>query len=195
MTNNNENTSLLSTSTKSMDGPVVKWTIADSFKSNQLMYMNYHAMASGYDFLTPVGTVLGGVVHTIGYRPFPSVLQTMGTAGLITGCAGMVLGAGLLSRIAAKGDDASPPWNEEGRQQRIDGLSHNFKVRVIDLGVWSGIAAATGVLVVAGGPTKLRLSAGLLGVTQALSLGSATGTILGFGCIMYHESKFWKDDD
>jgi hypothetical protein len=83
-----------------------------------------------------------------------------------------------------KGENATPiPYNDEGVQQRVNGLSHNFMVRIIDLSCWSGMGIAATALLVAGGPSKLRLCTGALGVAQALSLGSAFGGFGAFGCL------------
>jgi len=73
---------------------------------------------------------------------------------------------------------------------RLDGLSHNFKVRVLDLSVWMGVAIS-GVVVatVPGGPTALGLSKGSLGVFQALSLGSTLGSLSAMACIYKTSSK------
>lgn len=178
---------------KSMDGPAVKWTVADLFASNANVAMTYHVMGAGYDALTPVGTLLGGAIYAVGYRPMPA-LAFMGTTGLLTGTVGMALGLTGMMSTARKGEKATPlPWNEEGVQQRVDGLKHNFKVRILDKSVWYGIGMAGGALLFAGGPAKLGLSKGPLGVAQALSLGSAIGGLSAFGCIYATLPK--KDDD
>ena len=53
-------------------------------------------------------------------------------------------------------------------QQSVDGLSHNFNTRVIDLSAWSGISLA---LAVAGGPSRMKLlSPETWGAIQAVSL-------------------------
>lgn len=170
-----------------MDGPVIKNTVADLLKSNPELFMTYHVMCTPFVLFNTVGVLLGGGLYgIIGLRhsALPSALATMGTAGLVTGCGGMLLGLGALAATSKKGEAASPPWNENGIQQRVDGLSHNFKVRVLDVSVWSGMGLAVGALLLAGGhPAKLKLSGGTLGVLQALSLGSAIGSLGAFGCI------------
>ena len=70
---------------KSIVGPVVNWTVADVFKSDPRKFMTYHVMSAGYDLFTPVGAAVGGVLHFIRWRPFPSVLAMMGTTGLVGG--------------------------------------------------------------------------------------------------------------
>jgi hypothetical protein len=181
---------------KTMDGPVVKTTVADIFKPFPTLFLTYHSMESGFGYLSLVGALTGGASHYIARnRPFPHAIQTIGTGSVIGGCVGMALGLAAVAGIASKGPEASPPWTMEGKQQRIDGLSHNFKVRVLDLGVWSGLSFAAGTLAVMGGPMKLRFSAGPLGVAQALCIGSAAGSILSIGCVAYHESKLLQDDD
>ena len=171
---------------KEMDGPVIKNTVADLLKSNPELFMTYHVMSTPFGLFNTVGVLLGGGLYGLGVRrpsSFPSALAMMGTAGLITGCGGMLLGLGGLAKTVQKGEAATPPWNADGIQQRIDGLSHNFKVRVLDLSVWSGMGLAVGALVLSGGPSKLKLSGGALGALQALSLGSALGGLGAFGCI------------
>lgn len=180
---------------KYMDGPIVRWTVADLFKSDKKTFMKYHVMESGYGALTPVGTILGGIVYGVGVRPFPSALQMMGTTGLVTGVAGMVLGLTRMNKVAAQGETASPPWTDDGIQNRVDGISHNFKVRILDLSVWSDMGLAAGALVLAGGPVKLGLSKGVGGILQALSLGTTVGSLSAFGCISSTIPKIDRNND
>ena len=170
-----------------MDGPSVKWTVADICKPYPRLFMVYHVIGTPYDVFTPVGTVLGGLLYTVGVvRPFPSALAMMGTSGLVAGCSGALLGCAGLAKAAWLGEAASPtPWNKDGIQQRVDGLSHNFTVRNLDKSVWLGIGLATGCLISAGGPQRLGLSASTLGVFQALSLGSAVGSVGAFAYIAW----------
>jgi len=157
--------------------------------------MTYHVMSAGYDAFTPVGATVGGILYGIRWRPFPSVLAMMGTGGLIGGSLGMVLGLTTMQKKARQGESASPPWNDEGIQQRVDGLSHNFKVRVLDLSAWAGVGVAAGAMVLAGGPKKFKFSPGILGVMQGLSLGSALGSLGAIGCIFSTRPKFDEDED
>lgn len=180
---------------RTMDGPVVKYTVQDVFKSNPTGLITYHAMALGYDYLSIVGAIVGGASYVAKYRPYPNILQSIGTGSLIGGCTGVVLGLAAVAGIASKGENASPPWNADGRQQRVDGLSHNFKVRVADLGGWSGVAVAAGTVAAFGGPIKVGLSAGPFGVLQALSLGTAAGTLLSVGYLTYQDKKNALTDD
>ena len=108
----------------------------------------------------------------------------MGSASLAAGGVGMLMGLGGMQSIARKGEKASPPWNEDGIRNRVDGLSHNFKVRVIDLSVWSGIGLAIVALIGIGGPIRMKLSPGALGAMQAVGLGSAMGSMGAIGCIL-----------
>lgn len=173
-----------------MNDPVISKTVADLFKGYPYMFITYHVMSSGYNLFTPIGALFDGAAHAIhGVRKGPTALQTMGSTGLIAGCAGMTLGLAALINAASKGDKASPPWTIEGRQQRVDGLSRNFKVRALDLGVWSGIVFATGTLFFFGGPQVVRLSPGALGVAQGISLGSAIGSLASVGFILLQTSK------
>jgi len=180
---------------KYMDGPTVQWTVNDLFKGDNKKFMTYHVMESGYAALTPVGTLLGGVLYGVGVRPLSSALRMMGTVGLITGVGGMMLGLTRMNVTAAKGEAASPPWTEDGVQNRVDGISHNFKVRILDMSVWSGLSLAAGALILAGGPVKLGLSKGVGGVLQALSLGSAAGSLGAFGCIYSNKPTVKVNDD
>jgi hypothetical protein len=179
---------------RAMDGPVIKNTVADVFKSNPKVAVTYHVMSTPFSLFNTAGVLLGGGLYGAGFRPLPSALAMMGTTGVVAGSLGMVLGLAAMSGIAAKGEAASPPWNQDGIQQRVDGLSHNFKVRVLDLSAWSGMAVAAGALLFAGGPSKLKLSAGPLGVLQALSLGTALGSFGAFGC-MYSNRPSEEDDE
>ena len=169
---------------KSMDGPSVKFTLGDMLQSHPKFFLTYHVMDAGYDVLTPLGVMLGGAAfYGLGYKPHPTPLATMGSAGLVAGSAGILLGATRLCATALKGNRASPPWNQDGIQQRVDGLSHNFHIRVMENSVFLGAGVAAACVYAAGGPGKLGLSNGALGVAQAVSLGSAAGTVSAMACI------------
>lgn len=174
-----------------MDGPTVKWTVADLFGRPPMLGMVYHVMSSGYDFITPVGAAMGIILYPVGLRPFGAVslLQQAGNFGLMGGGLGMTLGAAKLTSIVSKGVDQPRPWDEEGMQDRLRGVQHNFKVRVMDLSVWTGVAVAGGTLLVTGGPKSLRLAPGTLGVLQALSIGSTVGSLAGIGRIISSVKK------
>lgn len=182
-----------------MDGPTVPWTVADLFVKNPRVAMAYHVAGAGYDVLTPVGVIAGGLLSFTPLGKNSTPLRMMGTTGLIAGCTGMAVGLLGMSATASKGNEASPPWNEEGIQQRVNGLKHNYKVRVLDKGVWLGIAAAGGLLVVTRSPARLGLYPGMLGIFQALSLGSAVGSVASMGCIyaatVDNEYPKYDDDD
>lgn len=187
---------------QTMDGPVVAHTVADLFRSHPRTFMTYHVMSAGYGALTPLGVGTGAILYYTGlYRPLPqsSALTNLATAGLVAGGAGLCLGLYKQQRIARQQVTApyknKLPWTDEGIQQRVDGLSHNFKVRVLDVSVWSGIGLATGVLLLAGGPVALGLSPGLPGVLQGWSLGSAVGSLSALGCIMATAPSSKLNDD
>jgi hypothetical protein len=192
-----ENPSLLDP--KRMDGPVIRTTVNDIFQSNPKLYLTYHVVSAGWDLLNPVGVLLGGGIYQTGlYRgPFVNIYQMMGTTGFLTGSIGIIMGGMALRQIAAKGDAATPiPYNDDGVQQRMDGLRHNYKVRLLDLCAWSGIVGTAGLLVIRGGPAKLlSFQSGLFGTIQALSFGSAMGSFVGMGCIAYQSYLDKKDDD
>lgn len=171
---------------KIMDGPKIETTVGDLFKSRPKIFLPYHAMSAGYSVLTPVGSLLGGLLYYtagVGSATYPSALAVMGTSGLVSGSAGMALGLAKLLQVASLGESASPPFTADGIQQRVDGLSHNFVVRVLDKSVWLGAAAGCLIVAGAGGPKKIGLSAGTLGILQAISLGSAVGTLGAVGCV------------
>jgi len=183
---------------KSMDGPVIQHTVADLFDINDKTFLTYHVASAGFDVVGTVGCLLGGALYGLGlYRPFPSALAMMGTTGLIGNGLGMCLGLGKMASIASKGDAAQPlPWNEDGIHQRRDGLKHNFKVRVLDQSAWLGYGLAAGVLLYAGGPSKLKLSPGVLGVGQALNLGASLGVLGAVGRVWSTmPPKDTEDDD
>ena len=178
---------------KNVDGPVMPFCVHDFLVSYPKLFMVHHALETPFQVFNMAGTLLGGVFYGVFRRPatFPSALAMMGTSGLVLGCCGSMLGLAKLCSIVAQGENNAPiPWNDDGIQQRVDGIRHNFKVRVLDTSSWGGIVLGGAALAVAaGGPTKLRLSPGLLGVCQALCLGSAFGTMGAFGCIASLHNK------
>jgi hypothetical protein len=161
----------------SMDGPSISWTVADLFKVNNKLFMTYHVTASGCDYLAPLGCAVGALaLPNISRFSNLTRLQAAGTGGLMLGGTGMGLGLIAMINIATS-KNPRIPWDDDGIQMRVDGLSHNYRVRALDLGVWLGVAAAGATLVYAGGPTKLGLSPGNFGKMQALALGSAVGSV------------------
>ena len=176
---------------KTMDGPTVKWAPNDIFKSRPRLFMAYHVMNSGYNYLTPLGVIIGGVV---GLSPLGAKylgkftpLQIAGNGGIIAGALGGTLGLGAMYRIS-NSKNPKIPWTDEGIQQRVDGLSHNFHVRVLDLGVFYGLASAGGIILALGGPAAVGLSAGAFGVLQGLSLGSAVGSLGSMSCCGFRKN-------
>jgi hypothetical protein len=170
---------------KAMDGPVIKFTMADLLKSNPPVFIGYHVMMTPFGIFNTAGVLLGGALYGAGVRRLPSALAMMGTTGIVTGTAGMALGLSALVSTAQKGEGAEPPWNADGIEQRVNGLSHNYKVRALDLGVWCGSILALGTLLVNKGaaPPSWKLSAGRLGLLQSLSLGSFVGVSCAIGNI------------
>jgi len=175
-----------------MDDPVVPWTVADTVRhmAGNRAFMTYHVMMTPWALGTPVGCVLGAGIYGVqtllsSSRPSSSVLQSMATTGLVVGGLGVTVGLTRRIMLGIQGEKAQAkiPWTADGIQQRVDGLSHNFLVRVLDLSAWNGLAAATASLVVLGGPVPLGLAAGPWGVVQALTLGSSLGSLGGIGCV------------
>jgi hypothetical protein len=172
-----EKKTILGTSS-SVDGPSVPFAPNDLFKFNNTLFLLYHVMGSGYDYLSPIGCAIGSVaVPLIPKFKDLTRLQAAGTGAVIAGSTGMGLGCLAMINIATKRDKALP-WDEGGRQNRVDGLSHNSRVRALDLGVWLSILAAGATVAYKGGPTELGLSAGTLGKLQAIGLGSAAGSVM-----------------
>jgi hypothetical protein len=172
---------------KSMDGPTMKWAPNDILKGNPRAYLAYHVATAGYAYMSLLGVTLGGVtsmIPSLKTRTFPKLtaLQAAGTVGFGAGVGGILLGLGAMYMVS-KSESPKIPFTDEGIQQRVDGLSHNFKVRVLDASVVGGLSSAGGIMMVLGGPTSLGLSAGTLGVLQGLSLGSAVGTLSAVACI------------
>lgn len=156
-------------------------------KKNSRAAVHYHAISAGYQVLSPVGAVVGAIVHGTGlWRPFPSAVATMGASGLVFGSVGALLGLQKQRRIASLTSSASSeslPWNDAGIERRADALSQNFVVRVLDLSALCGAGAAAGIVCAKGGPTALGLSSGAVGVLQALGIGTAAGGMSALGCI------------
>lgn len=194
---------------KVMDGPKVPYTVHDMLLSNPKAFLTYHVMSTPFFLFNTMGSVVGAGLYGIGLRTIPARLiapafitsstsrlaVVTSATGLTFGCLGTLLGVAALSRVAMKGEDATPiPYNDEGVQQRVNGLSHNFMVRVVDLSCWSGMGIAATALLIAGGPSKLKLCTGTLGVVQALSLGSALGGLGALGCLYSMRMK-GEDDE
>lgn len=176
-----------------MDGPEVKWTVNDLFsESSDETFMAYHVASAGWDFMAPAGCMLGGILYSA-WRPLP-FLQMIGTGGLIAGCAGMCFGTMGMAQAKSKGELAKPlPWNEDGVKMRVDGLKHNYTVRIFDKCAWIGIAAGGALVALSRGPTRLGLSRGLLGTAQALTLGSSLGSFAAAGLAFQSRSLPYDD--
>ena len=175
-----------------MDGPQVKWTVNDLFAdSSPETFMTYHVMGAGWDFGAPAGCVLGGILGIV-WRPMP-LMPMMGTGGLALGCLGMAGGLAGMQQAINKGDEAKPlPWNEDGIQMRVNGLQHNYMVRIFDKCSWIGLSTAALAVAIAR-PRGLGLSSGFLGVGQALALGSSLGGAVAAG-LTFQSKQLPKDD-
>lgn len=163
-----------------MDGPTIPWTVADLFLwSPHRQAMVYHVMVTPLAVFNPVGAFIGGAVGLFrGYRLIPVIAN----GGLVGGALGMTLGLTALYNKASQGEGLKPlPWNDDGIQMRVSGLQHNYKVRTLDLSVWTGIAVAT-ALYVARKTSPLSL-------LQAASLGTTVGGLSGMAFIAYTEKK------
>ena len=162
----------------SMDGPSVPFAPNDLLKFNNSLFLLYHVMGSGYDYLSPLGCIVGSfAVPLIPKFKDLTTLQAAGTGAIIGGTTGMGLGCLAMINIATK-KDKKLPWDEGGRQNRVDGLCHNYRVRALDLGVWLSILTVGATVAYKGGPTEVGFSPGTLGKLQAVGLGSAAGSIM-----------------
>lgn len=177
---------------KKMDGPTVPWTVGDAVLrvGGNNVFMTYHAAVTPWALATPVGCVLGAAgwyLSGISSSKKPSsLLSSMATTGMILGGVGMTVGLTRRTILAVQGDQAKAkiPWTAEGIQQRVDGLSHNFKVRILDVSAWNGVTAGALALAVAGGsPAALGLAPGAWGLAQVLTLASSVGSLSGIACI------------
>jgi hypothetical protein len=121
----------------------------------------------------------------------------MGTSGLVAGGVGAACGLALVANAARKGESNAPlPWNDECIQMRVDGLSHNFAVRVMDLSAWSGLGVAAGLLLLKS-PAAFApaFSPGALGTLQFLTLGAAAGSLGGIACVSVAKRRINKELD
>lgn len=169
-----------------MDGPTVPWTVADLFKSPSRLALTYHVMSTPYDVLSPVGGMVGGAAFlTTGVGT--TLARSVAMGGLTGGAVGMTLGlAGMMSK-ARQGEALEPlPWNDDGIQTRVQGIQNNYKIRTLDLSVWTGVLVAGGIVAAYGTGS---LGKGTWGIVQALSLGSVTGSLCGMGIIGVTEYK------
>jgi hypothetical protein len=179
-----------------MDDPQVKWTIADIFASPPRLAMVYHVMGTSYDVFNPVGAIAGSLFGTVSLLRNKSaaidaasksrmLLKSIANGGLIGGALGITLGLAALYGKSRQGEKLEPlPWNEDGIQTRVSGIRHNYKIRTLDLYVWSGIAV--GALSHSVRNTMNRPKVGL-SLLQAISLGSTVGSISGIATIVSTE--------
>ena len=168
-----------SSDSSSMDGPYCKYTANDIFGFNSKLYLTYHVMGAGYDFLSPVGCLVGGVALPY-FSRFKDLtrLQAVGTGGIIGGTVGMTCGLLLLGGMS-QSKNPKIPFDDDGIDTRVNGLKYNYSVRTLDLGVWLGILGAGGALAYNQmDPTKLGLSTGTLGKLQAVGLASGAASVL-----------------
>ena len=169
-----------------MDGPTIRWTVADLFVSPPKLAMVYHVSGAGYDVMNPAGSLMGGVVALGrmargGTGPY---LPWIANGGLVGGALGITCGLAALYSRARQGEALEPlPWNEDGIQMRVNGLQHNYKVRTLDLSVWAGVAVATALY--AARPKFVPP----LSFLQVLSLGSTLGSLSGMAFIANSERK------
>jgi hypothetical protein len=171
--NNKSNCSLLIG-----DGPIVTKIIADIFNKTPKLFMLYHVNKTSFDFLCPIGFIIGGIVHGTGlYCPYSNILQTMTTFSLQTSYIGMSLGTIGLGNAMWKGETLQPlRWNNDGIQQCVNGMSYNYKVRIMDQSVWAGIAVAAGCV------SFYKYG------TSSLENGAVTGSLYdGYTCIAINE--------
>lgn len=146
--------------------------------------VTYHVMDGGFAAFSGIGSVLGLLGYGLGLRRRYPLAVCSGTAALVFGAAGALVGIGGLQAAQKKNDPAFPSWDAEGIAMRAQGMQHNPRVRLLDAAHWGGAAAAAAALLAAGGsPLRLGYSAGVLGVGQVLSQGSGVGALLAISLI------------
>ena len=141
-------------------------------------------MGAGYDMLSPVGCIVGGIgLPYMSRFKHLTRLQAIGTGGIIGGTFGM--GLGLLALVGiSQSKNPKIPFDKDGIEQRVNGLKYNYFVRCLDLGVWLGIVGGAGGMLMYNGGfnnatlSKVGLSSGKLGYLQAIGLASGTASVL-----------------
>lgn len=171
-----------------MDGPTVPYTIADVFLSSPRLAITYHVAGVSYDIFTPLGAIVGGAAGIVGGSSSSSTTRAVANGSLVGGALGMTLGLAALYSKAQQGDSLQPlPWNDDGIQTRVNGISQNYKIRTLDLSVWTGLAVAAALYATAKAPAVAKL-----GLLQTLSLGSTVGSFTGMAFIAYSENQMQK---
>jgi hypothetical protein len=179
-----------------MDGPTIPFTVADIVynTSSPAASVTYHVVSNGFVSFTAFGNVLGVAAYGMGMRKYP-LLVTMGTASLGFGAFGSFFGYMGLHFAKQANNPDFPPWDTEGTEMRANGMHHNFRVRLLDAGAWSGIGAAAGTLLLTGwSPARLGYSAGKLGIAQVLSQGCAIGSTLAMVGIYLDKQKQKREE-
>ena len=180
---------LLAASNSKMDGPYVPYAPADAFSGSSIPYLTYHVAQAGFSFISPIGAVIGAIVPSIA-KTRVTRIQSIALGSLIAGGAGALLGVGGLVRTAYS-DSNKVPWNDEGIQQRVDGLSYNYHVRAVDMG--SAIGAGVGLFA-----RTAFIPPTALSVPQAMALGVVLGSIGANGFVLQQkrsEAKEFEQDD
>ncbi|KAL3938658.1 MAG: hypothetical protein SGBAC_006470 [Bacillariaceae sp.] len=183
--------SLLATSTAAGRTKSPSWTVADLFSEPPALGIFYHLCGTTYDLCTPVGTIIGSVVAVPLFSKTP-FWQVAGTGGMIGGGVGLMLGAAAYTSTSQgliPPRDGSAPWNAEGILERRDKIATNTMIRSLDAGTYTGLLMGAVAIGAAGGPAALSLRSGVFGVCQGLSLGAATGSLATIGYLALKAKK------
>ena len=166
-----------------MDGPSIRWAVMDTVAQSPSQAMVYHVVNAGYGVGNPVGSLVGGIVALAMLRGRKgSYLTYISNGGLIGGALGMTFGLSGLYAQSLRGEACEPlPWNEDGIQMRVNGLRHNYKVRLLDNSVWFGLGLGASMFLLG----NKRFPS--LSFLQWLSLGSTLGSFSGFALIANSE--------
>ncbi|CAB9523839.1 expressed unknown protein [Seminavis robusta] len=170
-----QSSKLLATSSNTNEEQRSVWTIANFFFFNDVVLVIYHSIGVAWDNLVPFGALLGALAFSFDnnlYHPYPTLLQSTGTAAWWTAL--IVSGLGILKLFL---------WDIrtfDSMASRAQELQIDYSKRVMDQSVYIGCGIAALVLCVAGGPTALGLASGVDGVLQGVMLGSCAGSVLGW---------------
>eukprot|EP00540_Astrosyne_radiata_P018897 CAMPEP_0116822346 /NCGR_PEP_ID=MMETSP0418-20121206/216_1 /TAXON_ID=1158023 /ORGANISM="Astrosyne radiata, Strain 13vi08-1A" /LENGTH=159 /DNA_ID=CAMNT_0004450447 /DNA_START=182 /DNA_END=661 /DNA_ORIENTATION=- len=157
------------------------------------MTVVYHVLGTSWDIGTPLGSFLGLLISFKYYMHTPT-LECMANGAFGFGMLCMIFGVMRLVMTAFMGTSSSlRPWTTEGIQQRADDLNGNYKVRTLDLTVWSFMGLSV-VQMLSVGVFSPPLVEGTWGVIQTLSLASALGGVVGVVLIVVIAARIREDE-